>query len=295
RAAAGGLPDPDRPALRPRGHAERDAGSGSHPGGLLDAGAVALQDSIDEFVAWCGREPSCVLHGRDVKALIATIFGRIDREEIIIPGDPPRPARPFDFIQVMTEALRFPAWAAIAEFLLAVENEVTPRSMAMTMATTSPGVPFAGRAVRCADFLLPMRDHAEYTRLVRRSATVTPDMRYPADRMDQVIRCLGTPAPIPNPQHKLRVHQLKTPILLVNNRHDPITGYTMATAVAQQLGRNGRLLTHDGWGHGAYGRSACIDAIVDRYLVTLELPLPGTSCPGVPFPEGGSTPLAARS
>lgn len=247
--------------------------------GLLDAGAVSLQDSINEFVSWCAKDTSCVLHGRDVRALTAHIFGRIDREEIIIPEEPPRAARPFDFILVMTDALRFgsEAWGPIAEFLLFLETDIPPQR-----ATAAVGVPFPGRAIRCADYYLPMRDHAEYLRLVRRSALSTPDMRYSADRMDQVIRCLGTPTPIPNPQRELRVHGLTTPILLANNRHDPITGYVMAVNVARQLGRSGRLLTNEGWGHGTYGRSPCTNETIDAYLISLRLPPPGASCPADP-------------
>jgi hypothetical protein len=39
-----------------------------------------------------------------------------------------------------------------------------------------------------------------------------------------------------------------TPILLMNNRHDPATVYQNAVAAEQQLG-NAVLLTEDGYGH----------------------------------------------
>jgi pimeloyl-ACP methyl ester carboxylesterase len=260
--------------------------------GLLDAGAISLQDSLDEFVAWCDGEPSCALHGRDVRASVATIFGKIERGEVIIePGDPPLLARPFDFILGMTDTLSSGAetWPFIADFLLSLDMgspqaRATPRTM---------GVPFPGRAIRCADFYMPMRDFNDYSRSLRRGEKITPDLRYSADRMDQVIRCLGTPNPIANPQHELRIHNLTTPALLVNNRHDPITGYTMAVNVARQFGRHGRLFTADGWGHAVYGE--CVNRTLDRYFISLELPAPGGRCPGEPTPAQAANQSLASS
>jgi pimeloyl-ACP methyl ester carboxylesterase len=71
----------------------------------------------------------------------------------------------------------------------------------------------------------------------------------------------------------------RTPLLLLNARHDPRTGYAWATNVARQLGRHGRLVTYEGSGHGTYLRNACTVAVVDRYLVDLTLPAADARCP----------------
>jgi hypothetical protein len=47
---------------------------------------------------------------------------------------------------------------------------------------------------------------------------------------------------------------------------------------------NSRLLTYAGWGHTAYGRSACSTTHIDRYLLTGALPPRGTICPANPNP-----------
>ena len=47
------------------------------------------------------------------------------------------------------------------------------------------------------------------------------------------------------------------PILVVGTRFDPASPYENAVAVARELPRS-RLLTLDGWGHVAFGKSACI-------------------------------------
>jgi pimeloyl-ACP methyl ester carboxylesterase len=69
-----------------------------------------------------------------------------------------------------------------------------------------------------------------------------------------------------------------TPVLVVGNYFDGVTAYTGARAVNQQLA-NSRLLSYAGWGHTAYGRSACASAYVNAYLVDATLPRAGTVCP----------------
>jgi pimeloyl-ACP methyl ester carboxylesterase len=61
------------------------------------------------------------------------------------------------------------------------------------------------------------------------------------------------------------------PVLVVGNYFDGITDYAGAQASARLL-KNGRLLSYAGWGHGAYGRSACVTGHVNRYLLDGVLP-----------------------
>jgi pimeloyl-ACP methyl ester carboxylesterase len=79
------------------------------------------------------------------------------------------------------------------------------------------------------------------------------------------------------------------PVLVVGARFDPITRYQGAVRLAGLLPRS-RLLTLDGWGHVSLPRSACINAHVSRYLLTTQVPPPGTDCPPdvVPFAQPAS-------
>jgi hypothetical protein len=131
--------------------------------------------------------------------------------------------------------------------------------------------------VFCNDWPVPLRDYSQYAELVDTAAAMAPDVRYGAGLI-AVVSCLGWPAPVRNPIHVPQVHT-STPLLLLNALHDPRTGYEWATHVADQLGRNGRLVTYEGWGHGSYGSTPCNTATVDRYLINLALPAPGTRCP----------------
>lgn len=66
-------------------------------------------------------------------------------------------------------------------------------------------------------------------------------------------------------------------MLVIGTTNDPATPYSWAVSLASHL--NGALLTYDGEGHTAYGRSnQCIIDAVDAYLVDGVLPPDGTKC-----------------
>ncbi len=132
-------------------------------------------------------------------------------------------------------------------------------------------------AVFCADWPAPVRDYAAYADLVRVAAAAAPDVRYGAGLL-AVQTCLGQPVPVRNPPRAPHV-RTRTPLLLLNARHDPRTGHAWAAHVAAQLGRHGRLVTYEGAGHGTYLRTGCTTAVVDRYLIDRVVPPAGTRCP----------------
>ncbi|GAA5167079.1 alpha/beta hydrolase [Ornithinimicrobium tianjinense] len=68
------------------------------------------------------------------------------------------------------------------------------------------------------------------------------------------------------------------PILVIGTTRDPATPYEWAESLAEVLD-SGVLLTYDGDGHTAYGRSNdCIDSTVDAYLVDGTVPEDGRRC-----------------
>jgi pimeloyl-ACP methyl ester carboxylesterase len=237
---------------------------------FLDTQAAAVQDSFDEFVAWCGRTPDCALHGRDVRAVWADLLARAERGDLRNPTDPTATVTPFDLVVTAFRGFYGPGWPDLARKVAAMSAGGPPEVSAIPPLVT---------AVFCADWSLPVRNYREYADHLRRMATIAPDMRYPV-AVYAIASCLGSPTPINNPQHRLQVRDTP-PILLVNTLHDPASGYNWATNVVRQLGDEGVLLTYEGWGHGAYNRTPCMSDAVDRYLVSLTLPAPGATCPAV--------------
>lgn len=61
------------------------------------------------------------------------------------------------------------------------------------------------------------------------------------------------------------------PILVVGTTGDPATPYRWAESLADQL-ESGTLVTYEGEGHTAYGKSSCINKVVDDYLLTGAVP-----------------------
>ncbi|HEV7807491.1 MAG TPA: alpha/beta hydrolase [Solirubrobacteraceae bacterium] len=76
----------------------------------------------------------------------------------------------------------------------------------------------------------------------------------------------------------------RAPVLVIGTRFDPATPYRQARPYADLFPAS-RLLTLDGWGHTAVGKSACVDAAIARYLVVGSRPQNGAVCApdSVPF------------
>lgn len=256
---------------------------------FVETEAWTSQDSFDEFVAWCERTTTCALHGKDVRALWAGLLARAERGELSLPGNPEIKVPPLYVIQRATRWLYDPGFKELADLLVELDTGVpsaTPLATPFTVpsSATAEDVVNDASQVFCQDFLLPVRDYREYARLMRRSEAIAPDMRISAVGMPLVTRCLGQPAPIPNPQHRLRVDG-SGPILMTNALHDPATAYPWAVNAARQIGREARFITYEGWGHGVYGRSECTTAPIDAYLISLTPPAKGTRCAAVPPAE----------
>jgi pimeloyl-ACP methyl ester carboxylesterase len=85
-----------------------------------------------------------------------------------------------------------------------------------------------------------------------------------------------------------------SPVLVVGNYFDGVTNYAGAVNTSRLL-RGSRLLSYAGWGHTAFGRSACATSFMVAYLYDGTLPPEGTVCPANPNPFFGVNASAARS
>lgn len=92
------------------------------------------------------------------------------------------------------------------------------------------------------------------------------------------LGCDGWPWAAKEPVTSLDATADAAPILVVGTTNDPATPYSWAESLTERLG-NATLLTYDGEGHTAYGRSnQCIVDAVDGYLVGGQMPDSGTRC-----------------
>jgi pimeloyl-ACP methyl ester carboxylesterase len=284
----------------------------------------AVQDSFDEFTAWCARDRSCALHGRDVRKVWATLLSRAGRGDLRDPIDPEYRLTVLDLLDLAFSAFYEPQWYSLGHYLQAAASPTARRSRAERAAVarvastgrqarqrwrtggawalpveprrpdrprrpgaTAPSVvenPF--QAIFCEDWTLPVRDHRHLAAELRRLAGRAPQMLVSPLALTATVSCLGWPSPADNPQRRIEPAR-SGPLLLINARHDPATAYRWAEGAAAQLGSAATLVPYDGWGHTVYGRSACVTSVADRYLVSLWTPAAGGRCPAVaPEPFG---------
>jgi pimeloyl-ACP methyl ester carboxylesterase len=209
----------------------------------------AQQDSFDAFAA--------ATPGQDVRAEYRDALALAAAGKLNISA--------FQLDALTLKFLKDPNYPALAQILA-------------TPAAIPPPPPLVVvPAVFCNDWSLPVRDYQEYAAILRRAERVAPDLHYGAQVMSLTM-CLGWPRPVANPQQRLDVHT-RTPLLLINSRHDPATGINWAASVERQLGRDGVMVVYEGAGHGAYTLSDCIRQATDRYLISLKVPPRGTACP----------------
>jgi hypothetical protein len=93
---------------------------------------------------------------------------------------------------------------------------------------------------------------------------------------------LGCDPRLPAPPASEQVGDVRVttapPLLVVGTTGDPATPYAGALDLQQRL-QGSRLLTLVSTEHAGYAKGiACVDDLVDRYLISRALPAPGTRC-----------------
>jgi pimeloyl-ACP methyl ester carboxylesterase len=238
-------------------------------------GALAAQEAFDQFVTWCAAEPSCALHGTDVRARLAALFTRAEQGRLPDPDDPSRLIDPAGLTYRVVSPFSRPDLPGVASDIARLEGNATTSNPDTTSnpAATTP-LPIY---ISCADNRNDTTSFAHAERLRARSRTVAPDVRESAFKIANL--CINPPVPSTNPQHPLRVHGAP-PIMVLNSRYDVSTPYQGAQHVAAQL-PGSTLVTYDGMGHGAATRTPCAGDLVYLYLSERRMPPPDTHCPAV--------------
>lgn len=130
-------------------------------------------------------------------------------------------------------------------------------------------------AVNCLDQAWPTGDPDAVLAAAAEAGRSAP--HFGEALVNDYVRCATWPVP-PQPLEASALPGTP-PILVVSTTGDPATPYEQGVRLARSLA-DGVLLTYDGEGHGATaGVDACIDDHVARYLVDLDPPADGTTCP----------------
>jgi pimeloyl-ACP methyl ester carboxylesterase len=237
---------------------------------LLTAQAIAAEQVLQRTFARCRADRTCPLRDPattydDLAASLAahpeaagvTTIGPSDLATAAIQSTYD-PALQDDFLDALAQAAGGDG-KALARFADSYRGEVTSY------------VSYAG--VVCVDLPHPVGAEA-FRQFAVALAQRAP--RVGAATANELLPCAFWPAPVARTPETVRAPGSPT-ILVVGNTGDAATPYPSAIAVARHLA-HAVLLTYQGEGHTAVGRSACIDAAERRYLVDLHVPPPRSLC-----------------
>ncbi|WP_285637777.1 alpha/beta fold hydrolase [Lentzea sp. NBRC 102530] len=237
--------------------------------------ARAAADSFEQWRRWNERTASSPLHGKDVVALWDELMAKAARGELVAPDDPDRRLTVHDLSNTVTSLASVPDWAELSARVHAMHmGGVVPHA---TAGDDTFLFPMAATAIRCADRGFRVRAFAEYRALTRLENRISPHTDGSLRGNLAMTECLGGPdARLPQRPGVMRT---ELPALLLNSRHDPATPHDEAMSVRRRQRDATVFVTYEGAGHGVYNRSECTRRVSDRYLVSLELPADGSSCP----------------
>ena len=250
---------------------------------LTSGQARAFEKAIRAYVASCQQQEACPLDG-DVDSGVQQI-----RDLIAAVQQTPRTAKDGRTVNatmfvsgLITPLYNDQSWPALTQALdAAMTGDVSlmlrladlgaDRSSNGSYTSNST---FAFNAINCLDYPTeadPAAMRAEQQRLMQDSPTFGYFFAYGGTSCaDWPYEHARTPAPVE--------YTGESPIVVIGTTGDPATPVEWAASVRKQLG-NATLLTWQGEGHTAYGRSnSCIEDPVDKYLLSGEVPADNTVC-----------------
>ena len=247
--------------------------------------AEGFQTAFASFAAWCLSSPGCPLGpGGSVAGAAARVEGLIARANSVPLANRLGDGQVADGAMLLSgvtgalysksfwpilRASLAGAFAGDGTVLLELADQLYERNPNGTYSTLANAV----TAIDCLDRPWP-RSLAPWRSAASAAAQAAP--MFGAALVWGSLACAYWPVPsYPLPQIRAAG---APPILVVGTLHDPATPYRWAQALAGDLS-SGVLLGWNGDGHTAYGEgSACVDTIVNDYLINLTVPRSGTVC-----------------
>ncbi|MEV0236469.1 alpha/beta fold hydrolase [Nonomuraea sp. NPDC050786] len=237
---------------------------------------------MERFAAWCRSATACALHGRDVGQVWRRLVTAADRSPTPVRNDPSGAAYTgFDLKVAAAPSVTSPGpepdvprWVQLADAIKkAADGDASGFADYVRQGSGSPKVPslIGQNMTHCLDGK-GYGSYAAYRRALRRAEELSPN--FAGQRSWWPLGCVGWPAPVTNPRAPLPTRGL-VPFLGVGSwtDHDIV-----ADIIRHVPGSSS--VRYEGHGHMLYiyGKSGCITAHVNRYLTSLRLPPPGTTC-----------------
>jgi pimeloyl-ACP methyl ester carboxylesterase len=238
---------------------------------FLTAQAVAFESALRSQAARCGDAGRRACGVDDLVAAYDEVAARVESAPVASAGGPVGPA------EVATAALatlyRTDGWRDLGPALAdTLEGRGTPvRRLAEGFWNLTGFGAYA--AVVCTD-TAPPPDPEAHRRFAERLRRTAP--RFGASIANELLPCASWPT-APNAAPLPTSAAGAPPTLVIGTTGDPATPLDNAERVARRL-PGAVLVTVEGDGHTAYGTLACVDRIVDAYLLERALPEGPTTC-----------------
>ncbi|MGC5010154.1 alpha/beta hydrolase [Streptosporangium sp. DT93] len=257
--------------------------------GPLEVGASqahGFEVALDSFLSDCLRVTDCPFTGSvaSARAEVAGLLRRADAAPLAnSTGDGRTVTQAWTVLGMIAPLYDRQAWPTLRQALdRALRGDGTPllRLADWLMDRREDGEyanqTEANLAVNCVDAPYP-GDPAAYAAAARESVKRSP--LFGAYVVWSALPCAYWPA---KGEERGRIDAPGAPpIMVVGTERDPATPYEWAEALASQLS-SGVLVGFDGDGHTAYlSGSACVDRLVDDYLIDLAVPRDGIRCPKI--------------
>jgi pimeloyl-ACP methyl ester carboxylesterase len=241
--------------------------------------AKGFERAFGNFAAWCGDNPARCPIGPDARTAVTGVLDAARRAPVSGPDGRDATAG-WVFTAVVSSLYTQQGWAELADAIdeLADGDPRGVFTLADRYAERDSSGDYsnlfdANAAVNCAD-----TDQKITVDQVRRLQGQWRK-RYPlfgAPLAIGLLTCAQWPgARDPYPTGPA---DGAPPIVVVGTTGDPATPYEHSPRLAEMLGV-GVVLTWDGEGHTAYPETRCVTDAVNAYLVELEVPRDGLTCP----------------
>jgi len=248
--------------------------------------AQRFEQAVREWVDWCDGIRDCPVDGGGEAGLaeLEKIMDRLGRDPLTTAD-----GRRFDDHE-LANALLLPMyddgwWDSMVAGLMDLEDGDPEALMAMADArsgrlddgTYADNSWDAFTAINCLDYPEPALSGAELDRTLD---DISPTIGW---YLGGSLSCADWPADPVGELGPAEPLNENSEALVVGTTGDPATPYEWSQALADQLAGEDRsnvhLLTYDGAGHTAYGRSNdCVTRVVDEFLLDGEAPEPGKVC-----------------
>lgn len=250
---------------------------------LREGSDQGAHETLRQFLRLCDRAGRrCAFAHGDPGVKLDRLLARARRAPIVVPTPQgPRRVTYAEIVGLTLNGLFEPdIWPALAEdlqLLFAASRHATAAPGALAPSAPEPASGGYDNtldsflSVTCADTNHP-HDPSRWPRAAARASHP-----FGAPWAYNSEPCATWPARDQDRYTGPFTRRTAAPVLLIGTRFDPASRYRNAQIVAGEL-PGSRLLTLDGWGHVALGKSSCISAHVAHYLISGALPAAGTRC-----------------